>query len=147
MSWELGDGVVQLPDGARLRGWGLAQPHWPDPDPEWALWLLAKRPKEMPGSSRWVRWPDFRLPADRRDARAAFVEAHALARRGVRVQVVCQGGIGRTGTALACIAQLAGVSSKDAVPWVRAHYHPRAVETPWQQFYVRHLWRRARSPA
>jgi protein-tyrosine phosphatase len=59
---------------------------------------------------------------------------------------MCQGGIGRTGTALACIAQLAGVSSKDAVPWVRANYHPRAVETPWQRFYVRHLRRRARSP-
>jgi hypothetical protein len=77
VSWELGDGVVQLPDGTRLRGWGLAQAHWPVPDPEWALCLLADRPEEMPCSSRWVRWPDFRLPADRRVARVAFAEAHA----------------------------------------------------------------------
>jgi protein-tyrosine phosphatase len=147
VSWELGAGVVQLPDGTRLRGWGRAQVHWPDPDPEWALCLLGERPEEMPCSFRWVRWPDFGLPDDRRDARAAFAEAHALAQRGVRVQVMCQGGIGRTGTALACIAQLAGVSSRDAVSWVRANYHSGAVETPWQQFYVRHLWRRARSPA
>ena len=91
---------------------------------------------------RWVSWPDFRLPDDRRDALTAIAEAYTLASQGVRVQVMCQGGIGRTGTARACIAQLAGIESADAVRWVRTHYHPGAVETPWQRFYVRHLWRR-----
>jgi len=67
----------------------------------------------------------------------AFEEAHRLAADGALVEVACGGGRGRTGTALACIVQLAGMSAEDAIPWVRAHYDPRAVETPWQRRYVR----------
>jgi protein-tyrosine phosphatase len=91
----------------------------------------------MDWPSRWVRWPDFRLPADPEDARAAFAEAHRLALDGVRVEVACGGGRGRTGTALACIAQLGGVPAAEAVGWVRERYDRRAVETPWQRRYVR----------
>jgi len=39
-------------------------------------------------------------------------------------------------TALACIAVLDGVPSSAAVAFVRAHYDPRAVETPWQRRFV-----------
>lgn len=46
-------------------------------------------------------------------------------------------GVGGTGTALACIAVLNGVSPRQAVAFVREHYDPRAVETPWQRRYVR----------
>jgi protein-tyrosine phosphatase len=66
-----------------------------------------------------------------------LAEAHRRAAAGQRVEVACRGGIGRTGTALACIAQLGGVSAEDAIEWVREHYDARAVETPWQQRYVR----------
>jgi protein-tyrosine phosphatase len=76
------------------------------------------------------------LPLDPGDARSAFEEAHRLAVAGRRVEVACGGGIGRTGTALACIAQLGGVRAEDAVAWVRERYHPRAVETPWQRRWV-----------
>lgn len=38
---------------------------------------------------------------------------------------------------LACLAVLEGVPGQDAVAYVRRHYHPRAVEFPWQQRYVR----------
>jgi protein-tyrosine phosphatase len=55
----------------------------------------------------------------------------------VRVEVACAGGRGRTGTALACIAQLGGVPADEAVAWVRGRYDRRAVETPWQRRYVR----------
>ncbi|WP_430625935.1 protein-tyrosine phosphatase family protein, partial [Streptomyces albus] len=54
-----------------------------------------------------------------------------------RVEVACGGGKGRTGTALACVAVLDGVPADEAVSYVRAHYTPRAVETPWQRRYVR----------
>jgi hypothetical protein len=135
--WEPEPGVIELPDGARLRGRGLRRGVPPGPSPEWVLHLLGARPAETPWPSRWVRWPDFRLPSDADDARDAFEEAHRRAAAGRRVEVACAGGIGRTGTALACIAQLGGVSAPDAVAWVRAHYHPRAVETPWQRRYVR----------
>jgi len=50
--------------------------------------------------------------------------------------VACGGGRGRTGTALACLAILDGVLAADAVEYVRQHYHPRAVETPWQRRFV-----------
>jgi protein-tyrosine phosphatase len=109
----------------------------PEPPPEWGLHLLGRRPAEPPWPSRWLRWPDFWLPRDPADARSAFEEAHRLATAGRRVEVACGGGLGRTGTALACIAQLGGVPAEDAVAWVRERYHPRAVETPWQRRYVR----------
>jgi protein-tyrosine phosphatase len=53
-----------------------------------------------------------------------------------RVEVACTAGRGRTGTALACLAVLDGVPNADAVTFVRLHYNPRAVETPWQRRYV-----------
>jgi protein-tyrosine phosphatase len=53
-----------------------------------------------------------------------------------RVEIACGGGHGRTGTALAVLAVIDGVSPKDAVDFVRANYHARAVETPWQRRYV-----------
>jgi hypothetical protein len=47
--------------------------------------------------------------------------------------------MGRTGTALAGIAVLAGIPPDEAVRWVRLHYHRRAVETPWQRRWVRRV--------
>jgi protein-tyrosine phosphatase len=126
---------VELPDGARVRGHGLRD-SLPG-EPQWGLYLLGAPPPETAWPSRWVRWPDFWVPRDDRDARAAFEQAHQLALDGVRVEVACGGGKGRTGTALACIAQLAGIPPRTATAWVRAHYRAGAVETPWQRRYVR----------
>lgn len=137
MAWEPGPGVVELPDGARLRARGLRRGAPPEPPPEWGLYLLGKPPAATPWPSRWLRWPDFLLPRDAAAARAAFEEAHRRALDGVRVEIACGGGRGRTGTALACIAQLGGVPAEDATAWVRRRYDPRAVETPWQRRYVR----------
>lgn len=92
----------------------------------------------MPWSTVWIRWPDFRLPSDPGQAVEALAEALGLA-RVQRVEVACGGGRGRTGTALAVMAVLAGVDPAEAVQWVRAHYHPRAVETPGQRRWIRHL--------
>lgn len=82
-----------------------------------------------------MRWRDFWLPADRAGAIAAFRDVWSRAETE-RVEVACGGGHGRTGTALACIAVIDGVSPGDAVTYVRAHYSPAAVETPWQRRYV-----------
>lgn len=89
----------------------------------------------MGWESRWVRWPDWWLPVDRDDARAALLELWERAGL-VRVEVACGGGRGRTGTALACLAILDGVPGSDAVEYVRRHYDSRAVETAWQRRYV-----------
>ena len=53
-----------------------------------------------------------------------------------RVEIACAGGLGRTGTALACLAILDGVPSTEAVAFVREHYNLHAVETPGQRRYV-----------
>lgn len=136
MSWELGPGVVELPDGARLRGRSLRDGVPPGPQPEWGLYLAGRRPAEASWPGRWLRWPDFWLPLDGRAARSAFEDAHRLALEGLRVELSCRGGKGRTGTALACTAQFGGVAAEDATAWVREHYDADAVETPWQRKYV-----------
>ena len=89
----------------------------------------------MPWEYRWVAWPDFRLPVDPAAAREAFVEAGERSATG-RVEVACMGGLGRTGTTLACIAVLDGVPAAEAVGYVRQRYNPRAVETPQQRRFV-----------
>jgi hypothetical protein len=137
VAWDPGPGVVELPDGARLRGRGLRRGDIAGDTPGWSLFVVGRRPPDPGWPSRWVRWPDFWLPSDEDDARDAFAEAHRRAADGARVEVACGGGIGRTGTALACIAQLGGVGAGEATSWIRARYHPRAVETPWQRRYVR----------
>jgi len=82
-----------------------------------------------------VRWPDFGLPSDRAAARESLREAWERSATE-RVEVACLGGRGRTGTALACIAVLDGVPSREAVAYTREQYSPRAVETFWQRRYV-----------
>jgi hypothetical protein len=129
-------GVLALPSGRLVRGRGLRHGLPPGPEPQFGLYLQRRAPGLMRWPSRWVRWRDWWLPADFGDARAAVQEAHDRA-AVERVEVACSGGRGRTGTALACLAVLDGVPPRDAVAYVRARYHPHAVETPWQLLYVR----------
>ena len=126
---------VTLPGGGWVRGRRLADE--PATPADFAL-LLAHGPVP-PWPARRVRWPDFWVPLDRADALDALHEAHRRANAGERVEVACHGGIGRTGTALAALAILDGLSVRDAVAWVRREYHPRAVETPWQRRWLRHV--------
>jgi protein-tyrosine phosphatase len=90
---------------------------------------------------RRIRWPDFWIPLDRRDALDGLAEALRRARAGERVEAGCRGGVGRTGTALAALAILDGLPPGDAVSWVRSSYQPRAVETPWQRWWLHRLGR------
>lgn len=135
-TWDpAGAGVLRLPTGRLVRGRGLRHELPPGPEPAFSVFLLGKQPPQVPWDSRWLRWPDFRLPTSRIQALALLSEAWS--RAGVeRVEVACGGGRGRTGTALACLAVLDGVPAAEAVAFVRRHYDPRAVETPWQRRYV-----------
>lgn len=130
------DGLVILPDGRRVRGRGLRNgPPATDELPDFGLYLIGKPYEAARWTSRWVRWPDFRLPHDRSDAIDAILEAHDRAATH-RVELACDGGIGRTGTAIALLARLSGVPAVDAVAWTRSHYRAGAVETPWQRRFV-----------
>ncbi|MFE3452270.1 protein phosphatase [Nonomuraea sp. NPDC059194] len=128
-------GVLRLPSGRLVRGRGLRRPTPEGPEPAFGLYLLGHEPPKVEWEARWLRWPDFWLPSDRVAAGEALREAWARA-ASERVEVACAGGHGRTGTALACIAVLDGVPNREAVAYVRKHYAPRAVETPWQRRFV-----------
>jgi protein-tyrosine phosphatase len=127
--------VLRLPSGRLVRGRALRRPLPPGPVPAFSVFLLGKEPPQVPWDYRWLRWPDFRLPASRPQALALLSEAWSRA-EAERVEVACGGGRGRTGTALACLAVLDGVPAAEAVAYVRRCYDPRAVETPWQRRYV-----------
>jgi hypothetical protein len=132
MDWLDETGLVSLPSGARVRGRRLADPASPA---DFALVLAGGPAPAWP--HRRVRWPDFGVPTDRDDALDALREAHRRANGGERVEVACRGGLGRTGTALAALAVLDGLTPDQAVAWVRDHYHRRAIETPWQRRWLR----------
>jgi hypothetical protein len=130
--WDDGAGLVELPSGVRVRGRRIGDAVSPA---DFAL-VLADGP--VPAwPHRRIRWPDFWVPVDRADALDALGEAHRRALAGERVEVACRGGVGRTGTALAALAILDGVPASESVAWVREHYNPRAVETPWQRRWLR----------
>jgi len=135
-AWDMGSaGVLLLPSGRLVRGSALRLPIPGGDLPEFGLYLLNQPPGPVSWEARWVRWPDFRLPRDSRDAQDALREAWRRAAND-RVEIACGGGRGRTGTALACLAVLDGESPRTAVAYIREHCDRRAVETPWQRRFV-----------
>jgi hypothetical protein len=72
---ESATGVLRVPSGRLVRGRGLARPMPGGPSPDFALYLLGEPPEPTPWESRWVRWPDFRLPAEPTDAADALKTA------------------------------------------------------------------------
>ncbi|WP_370023227.1 protein-tyrosine phosphatase family protein [Planotetraspora sp. GP83] len=138
-----------MPDGTWVRGRGLRTPAPGGPLPEFGLYLGSARLRRRHETTlewphEWVRWPDFLLPLDWNAAAASIVDLRERARTGRRVEVACNGGVGRTGTVMACLATLAGLSPDGAVAWVREHHNHGAVETPWQRRWV--TWFSANSP-
>jgi hypothetical protein len=134
VAWADEPGVVRLPGGALVRGRRLGDPA---SSADFALVLAAGPVPAWP--HRRLRWPDFWVPLDRDDALDALREVRRRALAGERVEVICRGGTGRTGTALAALAVLDGLSPEDALAWVRREYHRRAVETPWQRGWLRRV--------
>jgi hypothetical protein len=134
-------GSLELPDGSFVRGRGLRHGPVPGPAPDFGLYLGTSRLRQRHGDSlswpqEWIVWPDFLLPRDRIAAITAIRALHARARSGENVEVGCSGGVGRTGTVMACLAILSGTPPRDALAWTRATYHPHAVETPWQRRWI-----------
>ena len=125
-----------LPDGTRVRGRGRRESLPAGPLPEFGLYLGWRRAHLPDWPSVLVDWPDFRTPRDPQAAAAGIVEAYGRAKSGERVEVACGGGVGRTGTVIACMAVLAGHPAADAVRWTRENYRRHAVETPGQRRWV-----------
>jgi protein-tyrosine phosphatase len=135
------DGAIRLPDGTRVRGRGLRRPTPGGARPDFGLYLGSGRLRRrheptLTWPHAWIDWPDFLVPRDRAHAVREIRALHERARAGTAVEVACGGGVGRTGTVIACLAVLGGLSPDEAVAWTRAHHHPRAVETPWQRRWI-----------
>lgn len=130
-------GAIQLPDGCWVRGRGLRHPTPEGPAPDFGLYLGSRRRRHQPAwPAEWIDWPDFLLPRDFGQAVDLIKSLHERAHQGERVEIACGGGVGRTGTVIACLAVLAGKSPADAITWTRSAYHRRAIETPWQRRWV-----------
>jgi hypothetical protein len=127
---------VQLPDGTAVTAVSFHQaaPYEREIIPDFGLYLDPRW--DPPWSHSVVDWPDFGVPADDAALRLGLVDLLERARRGQRVEMGCLGAHGRTGTALACLAAMAGIESERAVEWVRANYCPKAVETAEQEAFV-----------
>ena len=128
--------LVSFPEGTRIRAAALVERSADEPAPSFGLYLDARWEPTWP--AELVDWPDFALPRDPERAASQIRAAYERATRGEDVEVGCLGGLGRTGTVLACMATLAGVDAGDAVDWVRRHYDERAIETREQEDWV--LW-------
>jgi protein-tyrosine phosphatase len=127
---------VRFPDGTIVEAVGIWERRPDKPDRDYGFYLDASwRPT---WSADVIEWEDYGLPVDPEAAAAAICAAFHRAKHGERVEVGCIGGLGRTGTVLACMAILADVAPGQAVEWVRDHYDPAAVETPEQEDWV--LW-------
>ena len=126
---------VTLPDGTVIRASSIVDRREHDPTRSFGLYMDHQWRPSWP--AEMIDWPDFELPVDPDKAAGQIEAAYARARQGELVEVGCVGGIGRTGTVLACMAVLAGMPASEAVAWVRGSYHSAAVETTAQADWVR----------
>ena len=114
--------LVLLVDDRELRRWG-------DPslvERAGALGIEVDRHPITDGSA----------PRDNAAMRAILASIAEARARG-KVAVACMGGVGRSGTVVACALVAGGWDADAAIRHVRRMRHPTAVETPAQEAFVR----------
>ena len=128
--------IVRFPDGTEVTASPLCARREENPDRDFGLYMA---PSWAPTwEAELIDWPDFGVPTNPERAAEQIRAAFERAQCGERIEIGCAGGLGRTGTVLACMAILAGVPAEEAVAWVRDNYDPRAIETSDQAAWV--LW-------
>ncbi len=108
--------LVVLADGTRVTAASFdpLAPYARGREPDDGLYLDHRW--QPPWDHGHVDWPDFGVPADPGAVAEALRAVLQRSRAGQHVEVGCLGGHGRTGTALACLAVLAGDPAGDATP-------------------------------
>ena len=82
-------------------------------------------------------WPfPTRAPPGQSEALDLARWCRDATQRGEAVVVTCMGGLGRSGTVVACCLVAAGVTPDAAIVAVRAARGPRALETAGQESFV-----------
>lgn len=123
-----------FPNGTVVRALGLGERREHDLSRTFGLYFdPAWRPS---WEADLIDWVDFGVPKDFEQAAGQIRDAFRRAQSGERVEIGCIGGLGRTGTALACMAVLAGIPVGQSVAWVRHNYHPGAVNNRHQEQWV-----------
>lgn len=125
---------VRFPDGTVVRASALPDRRADDEWREFGLYADNRWTPSWP--HEMIDWEDFGVPARFQEAAQQICIGFDVARSGKHVEVGCAGGTGRTGTILACMAVLAGVSKTEAVKWVRKNYTAYAVENQKQERWV-----------
>ena len=114
-----------------------------DAMPEGARGLCLEARAARSAEAAWrLDVPDFGLP-DEAALRVVLQQMLAEMRAAPdgAYHIGCKAGLGRTGTAMACLALMAGAVEGDPVAWLRAAYNPEAIETPEQEDFVRRFAR------
>ena len=159
-------GMTLLPGKRRD---GYSGPHWRDPAADARrlrdvhacdTFLLLVEDVDLAMSRAWetvpaleaagirvVRHPvpDLDVPRDPAAFRVTLDDVLTRIRRGERVVVACRGGLGRTGTAVACLLVDGGVLPDEAIARVRAA-RPGTVERRSQEDFVRAWGGRTAAP-
>lgn len=88
-----------------------------------------------------INWPDFGTPPLDKAWWQGLTKALTAMPKGSNVAIYCQGGHGRTGTALSILAYLSGnvPANTDPVYWVRKNYCEEAVESWAQIDYIKEM--------
>ena len=142
--WNIAPGVVEFPSGRRIRGrsWRNRGEENADLCIMLTTSVGSRLGRSVVTSSAdetiAIDWPDLRLPRRTSQAHEILKEAYERALTE-RVEIVCGGGVGRTGTALAIIGVLDGMAPQEAIDFVKKHYNENSVETPAQRAFVRDM--------
>ena len=100
-------------------------------------WAFLKKVVEPTVDEIVIDWKDYGVLAAGREFWEAFADGIAKEKK---VLIHCDGGHGRTGTAVACLMTVAlGIHGGEAIRRVREAYCREAIETKEQEQYVRSM--------
>lgn len=126
---------LQFPDETWIFASSLTDREPGEQAPDFGLYLdTSWRPACL---AYQIEWPDYGIPQYWETAAMAIIDVFKKSRdHDMWVEVGCIGGHGRTGTALACMGVLSGMSPAESISYVRDNYCRHAIETDRQKWWV-----------